>query len=212
MRRLATRGTSTSFEIASCAAESHRPGGQATAPRVGASSEILNVVDRVRAATRADSPAMKAVYYRAWKGAYEPFLDPALVEELAAQRARDLDWSRGIRAPDAGVFVGIGSDGSVTGVAQANEVLDPPRDLPEITMLYVDPAAWGSGLASSLLAAGVAWIVGQGHRAARLRVVDGHLRARRFYEREGWSLDGELEPVATGLARLVYYRRSLNAQ
>jgi ribosomal protein S18 acetylase RimI-like enzyme len=56
---------------------------------------------------------------------------------------------------------------------------------PDITMLYVDPPAWGSGVASRLLRSGLKWIDQQGHREARLRVVEVHHRARRFYEREG---------------------------
>ena len=90
-------------------------------------------------------------------------------------------------------------------------MLDAPRDLPEITMLYVDPSAWGSGIASSLLISGLGWITARGHTSARLRVVENHHRARRFYEREGWALDPRIEPVTTELARLVYYRRDVHA-
>lgn len=73
----------------------------------------------------------------------------------------------------------------VLGVVQADDLLPAARNLPEITMLYVDPPAWGSGVASLLLRSGLEWIDQQGHREARLRVVEVHHRARRFYEREG---------------------------
>ena len=98
---------------------------------------------------------------------------------------------------------------SVLGVVQVDEDLPPPRDLPEITMLYVDPAVWGSRVAVQLLKAGLGWIATRGHTAARLRVVEEHFRARRFYEREGWQLDSDLEPARNDFFRLIYYRRPL---
>ena len=165
----------------------------------------------VRAATPLDISAIEAVYYRSWRSAYEPLLEPELLETLAAQRSRDFDWLRGMSSSDAAVLVGVDRGGSVLGVAQVSEALHGPRDLPEITMLYVDPPAWGSGIASSLMDGGLAWLEGRGHTLARLRVVENHHRARRFYEREGWTLDPRLEPVTTELARLVYYRRDVRA-
>lgn len=74
-------------------------------------------------------------------------------------------------------------------------------------MLYVDPTSWGTGVGPALLAAAIDWIAGRGHAEARLRVVETHQRARRFYEREGWTPDATMEPATTGLAKLIYYRR-----
>lgn len=74
-------------------------------------------------------------------------------------------------------------------------------------MLYVDPKHWGEGVATALLTAELRWLAERGHRYARLRVVEAHHRARRFYEREGWKLDRAMAPVSTSLATLIYYRR-----
>jgi hypothetical protein len=65
-------------------------------------SAILDLMRHgVREAAPADIPDMARVYLRSWRGAYEPFLEMDDLEELAAQRARDFDWSRGMKAPDA---------------------------------------------------------------------------------------------------------------
>ncbi|HEV2069111.1 MAG TPA: GNAT family N-acetyltransferase, partial [Acidimicrobiales bacterium] len=135
--------------------------------------------------------------------------DPDVLKDQAERRRRSFDWSRGMKDPTAAVLVAVDLEGVVLGVVQVNELLDAPRDLPEITMLYVDPRAWGSGIASELLSAGVQWIADREHKSARLRVVEDHLRARRFYEREGWAPDPNLEPAKTELARLIYYRRTV---
>lgn len=162
----------------------------------------------VRRAIEEDLPGLRAVYLRAWRAAYEGVLPPDALEEQAAIR-EEFDWPRGTAAPEAEVLVAVDRAGSVLGVVQADEVVPSPRDLPEITMLYVDPEAWGTGVSVALLSAGVAWIAGRGHAAARLRVVETQTRARRFYEREGWTRDEEPEPAHNGFFPLLYYRRSL---
>lgn len=163
----------------------------------------------MRTATAKDIHRIERVYLRSWRGAYKAVLDADELEELGARRVRDFDWAAGIRAPDAEVLVGFDADGALAGVAQAKEVLDATRNLPEITMLYVDPAAWGTGLATELLAACTDWLASRGHHHARLRVAANHPRARRFYEREGWDRDRDLELVTTELTQLVYYRKAL---
>ena len=162
----------------------------------------------LRKGRNGDIPGIEAVYFRSWRAAYEDFLEPDVLNDQARRR-RSFDWSRGMKDPTAAVLVAVDLEGVVLGVVQANEVLDAPRDLPEITMLYVDPGAWGSGIASDLLSAGVDWIADREHTIARLRVVEGHLRARRFYEREGWTPDPNLVPAKTEFATLIYYRRTL---
>lgn len=163
----------------------------------------------VRRAIPEDVHEIEDVYLRSWRAAYGSSVGSARLEELGASRVRSFDWSDGIRSPHVEVLVGVEPERAVAGVAQANEILGGMRNLPEITMLYVDPSSWGTGLATELLAGCTHWIVTRGHREARLRVAVDHARARRFYEREGWMPDGALAPVATELTTLVYYRKVL---
>ena len=162
----------------------------------------------VREAVEADIPGIRKCYLRSWRAAYNGYLTPDVLNE-EAQKREGFDWSRVIKSETATVQVAVDSGRRILGVVQADEDLPPPRDLPEIDMLYVDPEAWGSQVALRLLDAGLDWIARQGHAQARLRVVEVHNRARRFYEREGWQLDADLEPARNDFFRLVYYRRQL---
>ncbi len=162
----------------------------------------------VREAVEADIPGIRKCYLRSWRAAYNGCLTPDVLNE-EAQKREGFDWSRVIKSETATVQVAVDSGRRILGVVQADEDLPPPRDLPEIDMLYVDPEAWGSQVALRLLDAGLDWIARQGHTQARLRVVEVHNRARRFYEREGWQLDADLEPARNDFFRLVYYRRQL---
>lgn len=150
----------------------------------------------VRTAVPADLPGIEASYLRSWRAAYEDLLNADALKEQAEIR-RDYNWVRGISSPDDDVAVAVDDDGRVIGVVQAREDPGGGRDLPEITMLYVDPVAWGTGAATDLLEAAVEWIRARGHDCARLRVVEEQARARRFYEREGWTADRDLHPHTT---------------
>jgi GNAT superfamily N-acetyltransferase len=163
----------------------------------------------VRAAGLDDVPEIRECYVRSWREAYAADL-PHVVLASAIEERRAHDWPVAIGRSTSGVFVA--DDGGVVGVVQVDEVLPAPRDKPEITMLYVDPRVWGTGTASRLLGVAEQWIASRGHRQARLRVVERHHRARRFYEREGWALDPDFEPASNEWFRLVYYRRALESR
>jgi GNAT superfamily N-acetyltransferase len=63
-------------------------------------------------------------------------------------------------------------------------------DPPWLEALYVAPSAWGSGVADRLHDAAVAELRARGVERARLWVLEENHRARRFYERHGWTPDG----------------------
>jgi GNAT superfamily N-acetyltransferase len=60
----------------------------------------------------------------------------------------------------------------------------------EVEQVYVAAAHRGGGVAASLLAEAERQVAAGGHDQAWLAVVDGNHRARRFYERRGWTDDG----------------------
>jgi len=61
----------------------------------------------------------------------------------------------------------------------------------ELYMIYVSPSAWGTGVAGQLLATCVESLSRSGYRDAFLWVLRHNVRARHFYEREGWKHEGE---------------------
>jgi GNAT superfamily N-acetyltransferase len=71
--------------------------------------------------------------------------------------------------------------------------------LGELYAIYVLPEAWGSGAAAALMSAFRDWLAGEGYMAAMLWVLADNPRARRFYEREGWRVDGERVDTIRGV-------------
>ena len=87
-----------------------------------------------------------------------------------------------------------------------------PSDDPELAhleQLFVRRAHWGSGVASRLLGVAVSDAARAGFTTMRLFTPADHPRARRFYEREGWTTDGHrLDGRPIGL-ELVEFRVAL---
>ncbi len=71
-----------------------------------------------------------------------------------------------------------------------------PADAPgltgrgEVLALYVDPEAWGVGVGRRLLAHARKHLVARGCTEAVLWVLVGNDRAQRFYQIDGWALEG----------------------
>jgi GNAT superfamily N-acetyltransferase len=77
--------------------------------------------------------------------------------------------------------------------------------------LFVRPRWWGTGLARELHAEALREAGSRGFTSMRLFTPAAQARARRFYEREGWTAAGEpLEDLDFGMP-LVEYRRAISS-
>jgi GNAT superfamily N-acetyltransferase len=77
------------------------------------------------------------------------------------------------------------------GFLPANRLQFAPSDDPGLVhfrQLFVVRAHWGTGLAATLHAAAVQEATARGFTSMRLFTPADQGRARRFYEREGWTL------------------------
>jgi ribosomal protein S18 acetylase RimI-like enzyme len=95
---------------------------------------------------------------------------------------------------------------------QALEREAPRNEIPGVAhlwQLFVRPRWWGSGLATRLNRLAVEEAARQGYGSMRLFTPALNLRARAFYEREGWATDGIgiYEPMLD--LDIVQYRRRL---
>jgi RimJ/RimL family protein N-acetyltransferase len=81
---------------------------------------------------------------------------------------------------------------------------------PRLEALFVVPERWGSGVATALHDAALVQIRASGWHAAELDVMVDNARARRFYQRLGWSPDGRTDTSPfPPYPRLLGYRRDL---
>ena len=140
----------------------------------------------VRRAVVADAAAIAGVHTRTWQAAYEHVFGAERLAAIDVSR-RVAGWERGLAA---GETVFVAEDGGwIVGFASVGASRDL-EGVGELYAIYALPEAWGTGAAAALAQAGVAALRNAGFAEAVLWVLEDNPRARRFYEREGWILDG----------------------
>ncbi|OBI06341.1 GNAT family N-acetyltransferase [Mycobacterium scrofulaceum] len=162
----------------------------------------------VRTAVPADAHEVARLHVRAWRSAYRGLIAPDYLDSLTPEAVADrYTFGRvGLRMPSTLVAV----DGpAIRGFATAGLCRD--GELPnvgELMALYVDPAHVGAGVGALLLTAARARLRAVGVTEAVLWVLDANIRARRFYERDGWRPDEACRTRLFGdqTSRLVRYR------
>jgi GNAT superfamily N-acetyltransferase len=147
---------------------------------------------RIRPGAPEDARAIAEVHVASWRDAYrgllpDEYLDTLSVEEREARR---LVW---FADPEPGSGVLVAEEGGrIVGFAS----FGPSRDddasdgVGEVPAIYVDPGAVGAGIGRELFAAATRALRDGGFRRATLWVLEANERARRFYERAGWTWDG----------------------
>jgi ribosomal protein S18 acetylase RimI-like enzyme len=141
----------------------------------------------VRRARLEDAGAIAQVHAETWREAYEHVFGADRLASVTVD-ARLAQWERILAAGQSDVFVAA-ADG-VVGFVSTGDSRDADAEA-ELFAIYVLPDAWGTGAGSALMRAGIEAMRLRASGDAVLWVLDDNPRARRFYEREGWTLDGE---------------------
>ena len=158
---------------------------------------------RIAPARADDAEALTDLHLDVWEEAYAALVPAALLAERRTARDARIGRWRNI----------IGSGSSATLLAWADDRLvgfsstGPGRDSPteglpplELMALYVRAEVYGAGVGHALCEATI------GSAPAYLWVLDGNERALRFYERQGFGLDGATKPEDVGLERRMVRR------
>jgi len=154
----------------------------------------------------ADARGIAEVHTRTWQAAYRQVFPAEVLDNLDVDE-RVRGWLERIEA-DMDVWVAE-TEGRIVGFLAAgpSRTEDGPG---ELYALYVLPEAWGSGAGRALMDGFKAWLEREGYAAAMLWVLADNPRARRFYEREGWRVDGARVDTIRGVeVEEVLYRLAL---
>jgi len=145
----------------------------------------------VRRARPEDARAIARVHAETWREAYEHVFGAERLASVTVD-ARLEQWERILTIGQSDVFVAAAADPAdgIVGFVSTGDSRDADAEA-ELFAIYVLPDAWGSGAGSALMRAGVEAMRLRASGDAVLWVLDDNPRARRFYEREGWTLDGE---------------------
>lgn len=164
----------------------------------------------IRAATPGDAPAIAAIHAASWQAAYRWMLPDADLDGLTPTSRLPM-WEEILSGRHPGIAVWVADIGhEMVGFASTNPSRDEP-DSGELATIYLHPGWMGQGIGGLLLARAEAGLADQGFLLARLAVLRDNLPARRFYERAGWTTDGEEAHDEVHGVRVVdvVYRKAL---
>jgi RimJ/RimL family protein N-acetyltransferase len=169
----------------------------------------------VRNANLADCAGIAAVHVQAWQVAYRGHMPDEFLDRLHVGEQTER-WRKLSVKPERVILVAEDLDGSISGFCD----LIPSRDADaesttaEISAIYVNPDKWRQGIGQELLGAAMARASGEGFSELTLWVLDANQRARTFYEKFGFILDGstkEDDRWSNFVVREVRYRKRLQA-
>ena len=126
------------------------------------------------------------VHWRCWQEAYRDLVSREYLERLTLEKCEEtaFRWRDNLLVAK--------DNGRVVGFLGYGEGQDPPEG-GEVYALYVLPEYWGRGVAQRLMRAGLERL--KDCPRVRLWVLKENRRAIRFYEKYGFSPDGEEKPL-----------------
>jgi RimJ/RimL family protein N-acetyltransferase len=147
----------------------------------------------VRAATLADARDLAEIHIAAWRSAYADHMPS---EFLAGMRVEDRTamWQKTLSEPSPLTFaVSVNQAGEpvafcVYGPSRDQDAKD--TDIGELIALNVHPSQWRNGHGKTLCECVLAHAQRQGWPVITLWTLRGNARARAFYEKLGFVVDG----------------------
>lgn len=166
---------------------------------------------RIRPAVVPDALAIAQVQVESWRWAYPGLLPQSYLDALSVERRAE-GWAELLGAKGTRAVIWVASDErGCCGLVHAGPVRSERTTVGEVYSLYVRARVASTGVGHLLLAYTTAQLKAMLYGTAVLWVLEQNQRARRFYEREGWSLAGapRQEAIARTTVSVVRYERAL---
>jgi GNAT superfamily N-acetyltransferase len=140
----------------------------------------------IRLGTADDALAIETIRVHGWRAAYRHVLPADELDGMAIDADR---WASRLETPPPGWSTFVAErDGVIVGFSSVG----PSRDEAgkgELYAIYVEPREWSTGAGRALIERAEEQLA-RDYREATLWVLEDNPRARSFYERGGWSVDG----------------------
>ena len=148
---------------------------------------------RIRRPVPEDAERLTHLHLYCWDDAYTGLMPQRFLDDRRADVQSRVEKWRLILEQNDNTLVAEGPEGLV-GFVSSGPGRDNDVDIEtELWALYVRADRWGAGVGYALLEAAI------DDRAAYLWVLHGNDRAIRFYERQGFRLDGTRDEHDEGL-------------
>ncbi len=167
---------------------------------------------RTRTATADDARLIAETLTEAFQG-YLAWAPPDWSPPLGSEE-EEAFLAKALSRPGVWCLLATAHERTVGHIALSPSTIVEPQPPPPGTInlwqLFVRPAWQGSGVAVQLLGAAIGEAQRRGFTRMRLWTPRGAARARRFYEREGWTATGRTREETDFGLPIVQYARALD--
>ena len=145
----------------------------------------------IRRAGLADADGLAEVHVGSWRAAYDGLLPQELLDGLSVPRRADA-WRDMIARGDGQTLVAVDASADrIVGLLNVGPSRDDDAgpEVGELRAIYLLPDRWNKGTGRLLHDAGFA-LLAPDFTVATLWVLDSNERAKAFYAKRGWQVDG----------------------
>ena len=160
----------------------------------------------IRDAVPGDERVLALIQTRSWEAAFRDILPADTLTRLTDSRKAEEMYARVLKNPE--IRVALESvDGSPHGItAWGRNRSELGDDTAELICIHSLPGGWRRGYGSAMLERALAEMTRAGFNRVILWVFAENSRARRFYEKHGFSLTGKTQ-TAYGAEEVMYEKR-----
>lgn len=151
----------------------------------------------IRNATPDDAIDIAQIHVKTWQCAYRGQVPDSFLDAMSVQKRKE-KWQAALEHPEKGEYVLIAeADGKTvgwcTGGASRDEDADP--DTGELQGIYIHSEYLGKGVGTALMEYLFRLLRKDRYKRATLWVLDTNKKARDFYEKRGWTIEGKTKIV-----------------
>lgn len=158
----------------------------------------------IRRAERAELARIAEIHVDSWRAAYRGLIPDARLDSLSVETCL-VAWEKWFSQPEAELWVAR-REGRIEGFGRLQPATDDdlPTHYGELTHLYLDPAAYGTGIGAPLFERVLESAIAHPYLGVALWVLEENARARSFYEGMGLVADGGRQSKSDRVGEGVY--------
>ncbi len=152
---------------------------------------------KIRVANKKDAKGVAKVHIDTWRACYKGIIPDSYLDSFNyAERTKG--WKKGLCDKSQFNFVAEEMQEIVGWITYGINRDKRPEDIFEIYGIYVLPEYWGSNVGSSLFTSAMNDLEMRSPEIITLWVLEKNIRAKKFYQQNGYKLDGVTEQINIG--------------
>lgn len=152
----------------------------------------------IRWAVEQDAKALGLIHSQAWRIEYKGIIPDDILEIFTPEKREEYFKNAIINKTEETAV--IESGGSTIGFVTLGRSRDDDSssDCGEIWGIYISPGFWRRGFGKTMLSWGLEELGARGFLKVTLWVLEDNMRARKFYEKQGFRFDGTVKEIKIG--------------